>query len=711
MTYLFAMIIRCAFAAALLGSAAHAQTPVLQWAHVLSGPNNLPNFINNCRAVTTDPAGNVYTLGEFANNLDLDPGADQVLVTSNAPTDHDLFLAAYGADGSYLWGGQLVTSSATVGDHMDRMPGGDLVIGGRLTGTIDLDMGSGVLGLTGEGDMFFARYTSAGNAVWGATIGSTSGVDQLHDVAVDPAGNIWLVGAINDSIDLDPGPGLALFTCTPDSRDGFIAKYDAGGNFLWGHTFGSAQIDQAKSIAFTPAGNAVVTGHFNSGIDVQPGAGVTQLFTTNSSVDAFVITYSPTGQVLGSFGFGGGANTMEPMGVGVDAAGNILTTGIISGSGGSFVAGQEAGNVSAGSFTWGWLAKHSATGTLLWADVFQAGSSSGPGLRHLAVDADGDAYVAGASTVTFDADPGSPNLPLSSGYTLKLSGANGALLWSISTGSGFQFIEALHVDPNGDLCIAGGGNASWSYNGTFLASGNVAVLLRTGECLPTQVITEPNVNSDYCAPATEVLAIEAQGTLLQYAWTMNGAPVGTGADTLQVGPLPAGTYTFTCVVSGLCGVDSTSEVVLAVSPTPEPVIVDFAGTLTCLNAAGSFQWSLNGVPIPGANSGVWVPQAIGNYTVMVGDGVCFGTSLPFFFAGTGLTEVDAATFRLIPLPDGRGFTVTGPAPGTLIELLDRAGRCVRQWRVTGLTTTCRTADLPQGLYLVRSAAGAARFMR
>jgi hypothetical protein len=705
------MIDRCAFAAALLGAAAHAQTPVLQWAHTLSGPNNLPNFINNCRAVTTDPAGNVYTLGEFANNLDLDPGPDQVLVTSSAPTNHDLFLAAYAADGGYLWGGQLVTSSATVGDHMDRMPGGDLVIGGRLTGTIDLDMGNGVLGLTGEGDMFFARYTPEGNAVWGATIGSTSGVDQLHDVAVDPAGNIWLVGAINDSIDLDPGPGLAWFTCTPDSRDGFIAKYDAGGNFLWGHTFGSAQVDQAKSIAFTPAGNAVVAGHFNSGIDVQPGAGITQLFTTNSSVDAFVITYSPTGQVLGSFVFGGGANTMEPMGVSVDAAGNILTAGIISGSGGSFVAGQEAGSVSAGSFTWGWLTKHSATGSLLWADVFQAGSSSGPGLRHLAVDADGDAYLAGASTVPFDADPGSPNLQLSSGYTLKMSGANGALIWSISTGSGFQFIEALHVDPNGDLCIAGGGNASWSYNGNFLASGNVAVLLRTGECLPTQVITEPTVNSDYCAPATEVLTVEAQGTLLQYAWTMNGEPVGTGTDTLQVGPLPAGTYAFTCVVSGLCGVDSTSGVVLAVSPTPEPVIVDFAGTLTCLNAAGSFQWSLNGIPIPGANSGVWVPQVSGNYSVTVSIGSCTGTSLPFFFGGTAISEAGMSMPHMVPLPDGSGFTLIGTQPGSEIQLLDGMGRLLARWTAMGTSTTCLTPQLAAGTYMVLTSKGAIRFLR
>jgi hypothetical protein len=244
-----------------------------------------------------------------------------------------------------------------------------------------------------------------------------------------------------------------------------------------------------------------------------------------------------------------------------------------------------------------------------------------------------------------------------------------------------------------------------------MGSGNVAVLLRTGECLPPDIITEPSVITDYCAPATELLAVEAQGTLLQYQWTMNGAPVGTGTDTLQVGPLPAGTYAFTCVVTGLCGADTTMEVVMGVAPTPEPVIVDFAGTLTCTNATGSYQWLLNGTPILGANGSTWVPQANGNYTVIVSDGQCVGTSIPFYFGGIGIADRPMQATWLESTPGADRFTVIGAEHGTEIRLYDVSGQCVAKWRSAGERTTCSIAALATGLYIVNVGGRSARVMR
>jgi hypothetical protein len=410
--------------------------------------------------------------------------------------------------------------------------------------------------------------------------------------------------------------------------------------------------------------------------------------------------------------FGGSASSQEPLAVAVDGAGAIYVLGEQYGSAGSFTPGQASGTVNPGSNMWGWLAKYSATGTLLWYDLFTMSGSNGPGMMRLALDSDGDPHIIGASTAGFDADPGPGTVPMGAGHILKYAASDGALVWAVNTGSGTgQYLRGLCITPDDDLLVAGGGNATWAFNGQFMGSGNVAVLLRTGECLPPQIITDPSVITDYCAPATELLAVEAQGTLLQYQWTMNGAPVGTGTDTLQVGPLPAGTYAFTCVVTGLCGADTTMEVVMGVAPTPEPVIVDFAGTLTCTNATGSYQWLLNGTPILGANGSTWVPQANGNYTVIVSDGQCVGTSIPFYFGGIGIADRPMQASWLESTSGADRFTVIGAEHGTEIRLYDVSGQCVAKWRSAGERTTCSIAALATGLYIVNVGGRSARVMR
>ncbi|HRH70038.1 MAG TPA: hypothetical protein PLB89_11075 [Flavobacteriales bacterium] len=706
------MSIRATIAFTLLGATAQAQLPVLEWGHLFSGPGNLSNYINTCDAVTTDPDGNVYTVGAFANNLDLIPGSGSFLVASTGQTDFDLFLAKYDSVGQFIWGRQLSTGSITYASWIGRQPGGDLVIAGYHNGTTDFDPGPGAVSLTGNGDLFFARYTANGDLIWAKVFGSLSGVDEMHAMAVDPLGNIWIAGSINGDIDLDPGPGQAIYPCTPASRDGFLVKYDPNGALLWGHTFGNTWGDDAKAIAFTPSGNTVLTGRFRTSMDAEPGPGTTTLNEVGSSEDVFVITYSPTGQVLGSFVFGGSASSQEPMAIAVDGTGAIYVLGEQYGSAGSFTPGQATGTINPGSNMWGWLVKYSASGTLLWYDLFTMSGSNGPGMMRLALDSEGAPHIIGASTTNFDADPGPSMVPMASGHILKYDPADGALVWAVNTGSGSgQYLRGLCITPGDDVLVAGGGNANWAFNGQLMGSGNVAVLLRTGECLPPQITTEPTVISDYCAPATELLAVEAQGTLLQYQWSMNGVPMGTGTDTLQVGPLPAGTYAFTCVISGLCGADTTMEVVMAVAPTPEPIIIDFAGTLTCTNATGSYQWLLNGAAITGANSSTWVPQANGNYTVLVNDGQCIGLSGPFYFGGIGITERPLPAGWLESIPGGDRFTVIGAASGTEIQLFDMSGLCVARWRSEGERTTCSIQALATGVYIVRSAGRSARVLR
>ena len=127
---------------AVLGIPCIAQTPVLQWGQAFSGLGNASSAINSCLGLTTDPDGNVYTVGEFANNLDLDPGTNVAMVTSEGLNYFDMFLAKYNSVGQYIWGKKITTGTLCYANFLEKEPGGDLVMAGYLGGTTDFDPGT-----------------------------------------------------------------------------------------------------------------------------------------------------------------------------------------------------------------------------------------------------------------------------------------------------------------------------------------------------------------------------------------------------------------------------------------------------------------------------------------------------------------------------------------------------------------------------------------
>jgi hypothetical protein len=706
---------RYALLLGLTGPVLLAQIPVAYWGHTLTGPGNSTNMINTFRGSVTGPDGEVYTVGEFANNLDLDPGPEEFLLSSTGQTDFDLFMARYDSLGQFVWGKQLVSAppTAAFADLIERQPGGDLIIAGYLGGATDFDPGPGVMEVTGSLDLFFARYTPDGELVWAKTFGSVSGVDRMHDMEVDAEGNIWIAGAHNDTIDLDPGEEEALFPCTASVLDGFFAKYDPDGNYLWGHSFGNSWGDECKAIAFLPSGDAVITGHFRTSIDLDPSPGTFILDQLGNSGDAFIATYSTTGDLLSAFAFGGGASSVEPMDIAVDPEGDIIACGEFYGGQASLVPGQVNGTINLGSYMWGWVAKYSSGPSLLWSDLFATSNSNGPGLEHMALDAAGNVHVTGVRIETFDADPGpgSETLFGAGAHVIKLDNTDGALEWTVNMGgTASTYVEGIATDTDDHIYLTGG-NKSWNFNGSFFGGGNNALLLKTGECLPPTILTEPTPSiSDHCSPAWDMLEVEAVGTQLSYLWTENGAPVGTDADTLSVGPLEAGNYGFTCHITGYCGADTTEEVVIGVAPTPEPVIIDFAGTLTCTGATGAYQWYLNGAPIPGANSSAWVPQVDGTYTVTVADNVCVGLSDPFYFGGIGLEELERPDVEITHVPGATRLHVLVNKASVLM-LFDQPGQESARWMLARGIHTLDLSHLSPGVYIARAGTDSLRILR
>jgi hypothetical protein len=149
--------------------------------------------------------GNVGTVGDFENNVDFGGG---VLTGSGGS---DAFAAVHDAAGAHVWSRRFGDANDQQAVKATFDSAGDLVLTGSFGGSVDF--GGGALSSAGDMDVFLAKLDEAGAHVWSRRFGDLA--DQLaNDVAVDEDDRVFAVGRFEDSIDL--GGGVLNVTGTKD---------------------------------------------------------------------------------------------------------------------------------------------------------------------------------------------------------------------------------------------------------------------------------------------------------------------------------------------------------------------------------------------------------------------------------------------------------------------------------------------------------------
>jgi hypothetical protein len=292
--------------------------------------------------------------------------------------------------------------------------------------------------------------------LWSKSFGSTNN-DTPYAVAVDADGSIILVGAFQGSVDFGGG-----VLASAGGDDIFIAKYDAGGAHLWSQRFGSTQDDQARGVTTDAAGNVYVTGKFR--VTVSFGGGN---HTSAGQDDIFLARYNADGYFLWSQSYG---STSTDIGgsVAVDGSGNVLLTGVFSGSV-SFGGGSL---ISAGLYD-GVLAKYDAGGAHQWSQRVGGNNWDVPAV--VLADASGNAFLAGYFAGT--ANYGGGSLVSAGGYDIVLAkyNSNGVHQWSQRFGgTGDDAAASAALDGSGDLLVTGYFNGAVSVGGAVLANAGFA---------------------------------------------------------------------------------------------------------------------------------------------------------------------------------------------------------------------------------------------
>jgi len=218
------------------------------------------------------------------------------------PGDQDIFLARLDSEGHALWSQRFGDVSEQLADGVAVDPEGNVTIMGSFHGSVDF--GEGALVSAGLSDVFLARFSPEGRLLWSRRFGDAQ-AQRPSGLAVDAQGNIALTGVFDGSIDFGDG---AL--TSPHAQSPFVALFDAGGRLRWSRRLGDEGASRGGPIAFDTTGQVVVVENF-----VRP------------TTTGFVITrFSPEGQPLWSRRFEGPGN-QDVLGLAAAPGNRIVVTG------------------------------------------------------------------------------------------------------------------------------------------------------------------------------------------------------------------------------------------------------------------------------------------------------------------------------------------------------------------------------------------------
>jgi hypothetical protein len=292
---------------------------------------------------------------------------------------------------------------------------GDTYVVGQTFGALAGQTSAGMI------DAFVRKYDPAGDEVWTHQFGSTER-DMANGVAVDGAGDVWVVGQTFGSL-----PGQM----SNGGWDAFLRRYDPAGNELWTRQFGGGGGETAAKVAVDAGGDAYVVGGTRAAL---PGQ------TTAGDYDAFLRKYDPAGNEVWTRQFGTPAEDYA-LAVTLDGAGNP----VVAGETGGLLAGAAA----AGALD-SFVRKYDAAGGVLWTRQF--GSAMDDYAVGAAVAPGGDVFVVGTTQGAF---PHQKSAGDSDAYIATFS-ADGGDRWARQFGTrGADDAEAIVFDAAGHPFVAG----------------------------------------------------------------------------------------------------------------------------------------------------------------------------------------------------------------------------------------------------------------
>jgi len=196
---------------------------------------------------------------------------------------------------------------------------------------------------------------------WAKKMGGFDLNESGNAITIDASGNVITAGYFQSTSDFDPGSGVFNLTSN-GSRDMFISKLDASGNFMWAKGLGGILEDNAQAVTTDASGNVYISGSFESTVDFDPGVGVFNL-TAIANDDFFILKLDAGGNFVwakrAANGFG--------RGIKIDSNGDIYSIGKYYGTVDFDPNAGVYNMISSGGSADIFILKLTSSGNFLWA--------------------------------------------------------------------------------------------------------------------------------------------------------------------------------------------------------------------------------------------------------------------------------------------------------------------------------------------------------
>jgi uncharacterized repeat protein (TIGR01451 family) len=262
--------------------------------------------------------------------------------------------------------------------------------------------------------------------------------ENIHDIALDPAGNIYVTGRSQGQAGFPttPGafqpakPGAALTT------DAFVSKFNPAGSALIYSTFLGGSGDdnnralRAGRVAVDASGNAYVAGDTGSADFPVSGNAADGTYGGGASnpTDGFYVKLGPTGAfVYGTYI--GGSDYEYTHGIAVDAAGSVYVIGATRSDAAEGFA--QTGNAFSGTLSGtqdAFLTKFDASGARVYSTFL-----GGTGQENSFLSVGGGLAIDGAGRAYLTGDTPGLSFPIVGGFQGTFGGVNDAFLAVIDT--------------------------------------------------------------------------------------------------------------------------------------------------------------------------------------------------------------------------------------------------------------------------------------
>ena len=252
------------------------QNDSLLWYSSIATPQN-----DNISALTVDNSGNVFVCGYLNSYPD-----------TNGIPQYRLFMARYAEGGNQVWMHDYdnLSKGNLFGDiQLDNQ--GNVYAVGDIQFPTQFDPSGNQTALLNPvfRDVFFVKYTPAGDLGWADLISGIGPTDDGFGLDVSLGGKVLIAGNFSQSADFDPSSELAYHTAQ-GSSDGFIAKYDVDGSFLWMKQIAGTSAKSVQCITTNSTGKIIAGGIYGGQINLNVEGG-SHVYTSAGMTDGFLATY------------------------------------------------------------------------------------------------------------------------------------------------------------------------------------------------------------------------------------------------------------------------------------------------------------------------------------------------------------------------------------------------------------------------------------